>query len=416
MKTRTTSLADVSIRWCKAACGFAFISFFTLTAAYGRGYSVLYQFQGGTDGEGPVGRLIIDKQGNLYGTTQYGGSNQSCDGYTGCGTVFKLAPDGTKTVLYAFTGGADGAFPRAGLTRDAAGNLFGTAAYGGGGGCDYGCGTVFRLAPDGTFMVLHAFTDSGDGGNPFGGLVKAGRGHYYGTASDESGHCYCGTVFRASNSGGFKALYAFTGGNDGGVPLGTLIEDAAENLYGVTLSGGLYEWGTVYTLAPDGTETVLHAFTDGGDGAWPVGGLITDDMGNFYGTTDAGGDSCGQNDWGCGTLFRLTPDGTFSVLYTFTGGNDGALPNGPLIVDAKGDFYGTTSQGGQCGNNLGGCGTIFKLAPDGTLQVLHTFAGANDGSYPAAGLLKGGDGYLYGTTSEGGVGSCSCGTVFRIKQ
>lgn len=406
-------------RWRDRACALAIVLTLPLTAAHGRGYSVLYRFQGGTDGQGPAGGLIMDKQGNLYGTTQFGGSDRPCmAGYTGCGTIFRLAPDGTETILYAFTGGADGAFPRAGLTRDAAGNLFGTAAYGGGGNCDDGCGTAFRLAADGTFTVLHSFANNGDGGNPFGGLLKAGSGRYFGTVSDEGAHCYCGTLFRVSNSGKFKVLYAFSGGDDGGVPTGSLLEDTSENIYGVTGSGGIDQWGTVYKFSADGTETVLHGFTDGSDGAWPVGGLIIDNAGDIYGTSDAGGYSCGQNDWGCGTLFKLAPDGTFSVLYTFTGGNDGAEPNGPLAPDPKGNFYGTAYEGGQCGNLFGGCGTVFKVAPDGTLAVLHNFAGAKDGAYPQAGLLKAGDGYLYGTTTEGGGDSCDqgCGTVFRIRQ
>jgi uncharacterized repeat protein (TIGR03803 family) len=392
----------------------AAVLLFASTPASARSYQMLYAFAGGSDGASPAGRVILDKAGNVYGTTEYGGGAQACTANGGCGTIFKLAPDGTESVLYTFTGLSDGAYPAAGLTRDSSGNLLGTAVAGG----SNGCGTIFQLAAGGAFTVLHAFTCNGrDGTDPDGELLRTSRGAYVGTTNGPGLGC-CGNIYRLSRTGKLKVLYAFTGGDDGQDPLGSLIEDAAGNLYGVALIGGQSGWGTVFELKADGSEVPLHAFTDGSDGAWPDGGLLLDGSGNLYGTAAAGGELCGQVDEGCGTLFKLAPDGTFSVLYTFSGGNDGAIPYGPLIADAKGNLYGTANQGGQCGNLFGGCGTVFALAPGGAFTVLHTFTGGNDGRYPEAGLVDGRDGYLYGTTNQGGGGPCNqgCGTVFRIRR
>jgi uncharacterized repeat protein (TIGR03803 family) len=208
----------------------------------------LYGFTGGADGYGPAGDLIFDKKGNLYDTTAYGGEGQDC--YLGCGTVFKLAPDGTETVLYSFTGGMDGYSPLAGLVLDRKGNLYGTTFSGGGSGCGGGCGTVFKLAPDGTETVLHRFDDS-DGANPRGGLVFDAKGNLYGTTT--GGGAYGGgTVFKLTSSGGNwteTVLHSF-GWSDGAGPYGSLLRKGGI-LYGTTSWGGANNRGTVFALNPE---------------------------------------------------------------------------------------------------------------------------------------------------------------------
>jgi len=396
------------------------------------GVTVLYAFKGGSDGCYPDARLIEDKSGNLYGTTQPG--NGSCLSNSGSGTVFKLAPDGTETVLHVFggKGNGDGAWPSGGLIEDRAGNFYGTTLGGG----TYGYGTVFKLAPDGTETVLYPFAGEGDGGNPMAGLIQDKSGNLYGTTSS-GGAYHGGTVFKLAPDGTETVLHAFghtTG--DGAYPSSDLILDEQGNLYGTTSEGGTdrcvgYQnqpigCGTVFKLAPDGTETVLYAFRGlHGDGSVPDGGLIRDKAGNLYGTTAAGGTGCHQ-DKGCGTVFKLAPDGTETVLYAFAGGRDGAVPLGGLIRDKAGNLYSTTEGGGGgqegCKSNPRGCGTVFKLAPDGTETVLFAFAhNISDGMGPSGDLMKGADGALYGTASEGGdledcTGGAGCGTVFRLEK
>ncbi|MGH6888192.1 MAG: choice-of-anchor tandem repeat GloVer-containing protein [Rhizomicrobium sp.] len=220
--------------------------------------SLLYSFKGGRDGRSPEAGLIGDAQGNLYGTTAYGGKTKLCTdgGFGGCGTIFRLAPDGMKTVLYEFKGPPDDGFiPAANLVMDAAGNLYGTTVEGGVSGCGYvTCGVVFKLAPNGTETVLHVFTDKhGDGGNPAAALTFDSAGDLYGTTE-----------------------------------------------YGGNKSCGI-GCGTIFEIAPDGTETILHKFSSAGDGANPTAGLVADGKGNYYGTASGGGQ------YGYGTVFEFTP-------------------------------------------------------------------------------------------------------------
>ncbi|HEY3778880.1 MAG TPA: choice-of-anchor tandem repeat GloVer-containing protein [Rhizomicrobium sp.] len=333
--------------------------------------TTLHTFRGKNgDGARPWAGVIEDKDGNLFGTTAGGGA----DGY---GTVFKLAPDGTETVLYSFTGESDGAGPDAGLIRDKGGNLYGTTYQTNGHYCEFGVdcgGTVFRIAPDGTETVLHSFTGekNGDGADPEAGLIQDEEGNLYGTTTKGGGT-------------GCKGEYEPNG------------------------------CGTVFKIAPDGTETVLYAFhgRKHGDGSYPESGLIEDKAGNLYGTTGNGGTH------GKGTVFKLAPNGTETVLYSFAGGHDGAHPDAGLIQDQAGNLYGTTQGGGGTGYHpQRGCGTVFMLGPDGTETVLYAFQGHKDGATPSAGLMKGGDGQLYGTASEGGIGcgGFGCGTVFRLTK
>ena len=386
------------------------------------GVTVLYAFKGGSDGAGPAG-LIEDSAHNLYGTTGYGGGT-GCGGQ-GCGTVFRLAADGTETVLYAFHGHKDGQNPSSGVIEDEAGNLYGSTTSG---GDTHGNGTVFKLAPDGTEKVVHRFGGGSDGSGPKG-LIEDGAGNLYGTTYDGGGTgCEmgygCGIVFRLAPDGKETVLYSF-GRYDGHHPEAGLIRDKAGNLYGTTAAGGgggdcsYYGCGTVFKLAPDGTETVLYDFTHKHRGLWPTAAVMKDKSGNLYGTTSLGG-SC-QAD-GCGTVFKLAPDGTETVLHAFHGRkHDGAFPEADLIEDQAGNLYGTTTGGGGGSGctSSDGCGTVFKLAPDGTETVLYAFRNhTRRGREPSAGLIKGGDGILYGTANDGGIG-CNgrgCGTVFRLDK
>jgi uncharacterized repeat protein (TIGR03803 family) len=386
------------------------------------GFTVLHSFAGGSDGANPQGSLTKDTAGNLYGTTSQGGGT-GCSGY-GCGTVFKLAPDDIETVLYAFTGGSDGANPGGRLSKDTAGNLYGITGSGGviadcGG---YGCGTVFRLAPDGTETVLHAFTGGSDGAYPGGRLIWDAAGNLYGTTF-EGGNtdCRCGIVFELAPDGTETVLHAFTDMHgDGAYPEAGVIMDSAGNLYGTTALGGIRTGGgggTVFELATDGSKKVLHVFHP--KTGWMPGALIMDSDGNFYGTTFYGGRAGCYHDSGCGTVFELAPDGTETVLHIFTGGSDGAHSSSALIRYNAGNLYGTTqSGGGGCPTPVSGCGTVFEVAPDGTETVLYTFTGGGDGAHPVAGLIKDDAGNLYGTTSDAGSTNCrnGCGTIFKLQK
>jgi uncharacterized repeat protein (TIGR03803 family) len=337
---------------------------------------VLYSFKGGKDGVSPSVTLIFDAAGNLYGATGEGGDYQ-CDRFFGCGTVFRLEQIAQgkwkKTTIHTFKG-PEGAYP-GGLILDAAGNLYGTTAAG---GSKSYSGTVFELSPSGhgvwTETVLHAFHNK-----------------------------------------------------DGVSPAGSLIFDAAGNLYGTTQLGGAYNSGVVFKLAPDAnggwTETVLHSF-NGKDGNLPDSALIFDALGNLYGTT-AGGlyGAVSHGNWNCssaacGNVFKLAPgtDGkwTETVLHSFNG-KDGVEPAASLVLDKAGNLYGTTVFGGdlkltECGGY--GCGTVFKVAPGTngkwTETVLHKFNGFVDGSYPYAEMIFDATGNLYGTTWYSG------GMVFKL--
>ena len=384
--------------------------------------TILYSFTAGADGGYPYSSLLLDAQNNLYGTTSQGG-----DSVCNCGSVFKIDATGHETVLHSFTG-ADGAYPYAGLVRDAQGNLYGTTSYGGASGD----GTVFTIAATGEESVLYSFTGTGgDGAFPQAGLILDGQGNLYGTTS-EGGNLACplpsgggcGTVFNLSPPGGGAGpwnetvLYAFTGiGGDGAFPQAGLIEDASGNFYGTTFFGGslscpgFYGCGTVFKLSAAGQETVLHAFSStAGDGGFPEATLIQDAQGNLYGSTLGGGT---LDD---GNLFKMTTTGQQTVLYTFTGGADGAAPAAGLILDNKGNLYGTTTEGGDltcpAGSNFG-CGGVFQLTAKGKRSVLHIFFGTGgDGAVPYAGLVRDAQGNLYGTTFYGGA--YGAGTVFKL--
>jgi len=416
--------------------------------------TVLYDFQGTTDGANPSGVLITDSGGNLYGTAAEGGVT-SCSthmkGGNGCGVVFKLAPNGTESALYAFTGGSDGATPAGGLIVDSSGNFYGTTIQGGAreSHCKDGCGTVFKLTSGGTKTVLYAFTSGNDGQAPASGVIADSAGNLYGTTEQggSSENCGsdavgCGTVFEVASGGNESVLHAFAGSSDGAYPAGGLLRDGSGNLYGTTGAGGSTDscgtaWdgcGTVFKIASNGTESILHAFTGSKDGAYPAGALIEDSGGNMYGTTAAGGSAndCGLGKHGCGTVFKIATGGTVTILHAFAGGSDGAYPLAVLSMDSKGNLYGATGAGGStstCGKfkflpKASGCGTVFEIASNGTETVLHVFKGKNgDGAYSVAGFIADGSGSLYGSTFGGGVKTCAfgggktgCGAVFKIKK
>ena len=369
---------------------------------------LLYDFAGDNQ-PGPFGTLVRDAGGNLYGTTKTG---------DGSGTVFKLAPDGTETTLWSLPDYSD---PTAGLVADGKGHLYGTTDYAGDeGACDYyypGCGTVFSITESGRDHALYDFEGGSDGGEPLGRLLLDAKGDLYGTTyyGGGTGCSYygCGTVFRVAPDGTETVLYSFSLQQGGFHPAAGVISDRKGNLYGTTISGGKYNNGVVYRLSPKGKETVLHSFKAGRDGSEPVAALIFDSAGDLYGTTEiGGGKGCGG--LGCGTVFRLAPDGTETVLYAFKGGKDGSAPMAELIEDGAGNLYGTTETGGQSRLCQGGpgCGTVFRIASDGTETVLARL-NPGVGTKPYAGLVMDASGNLYGAASSGG-GFDNSGSIFEV--
>lgn len=363
-------------------------------------FSLLYQFKAGRDGSNPYASLILDAKGNLYGTT-------SLDGAYAYGTVFKVSPDGKETVLYSFTGGADGATPFTPLTHDNAGNLYGTTEFGGlfGGGCpSAGCGVVFVVDRTGKETVLYRFTGAPeDGESPVQGVIRDSAGNLYGTTI--AGGAYGGgTVFKIDPSGTETILHSFNpNGSDGYFPYGgSLLRGPNGNLYGTTELGGSQGVGTVFKLDPSGNETILHDFSfSATDGYVPYGTLVPDPAGNLYGVTNEGGA------FAFGIVFKVDSSNNESVLYSFSGTDgDGEVPGGGLVRDSEGNLYGTTNSGGTSY-----CGTVFRLDSSGTETILHSFSNT-DGRTPDFGLVRDSAGNLYGTTQYGG--EFGGGVVFKV--
>jgi uncharacterized repeat protein (TIGR03803 family) len=352
----------------------------------------------------------LDGKGTLYGTTEYGGNY----GYYG-GTVFKLTPSGTETVLHSFNPGdsTDGVGPYAGLVRDAKGNLYGTT-YGGGA---YGSGTIFEVTRKGKQTILYSFNPGNgtDGANPEGALVLDKKtGDLYGTTF-RGGAYGSGTVFELTPSSAETVLYSFNPGNgtDAENPYAGLVMDKKGNLYG-TSGGGAYKYGAVFEVTPSGTETVLYSFNGGNgtDGYAPFGGLVLDRKGNLYGTTKYGGGPLICGSLGCGTVFKVTPSGDETILYRFGArSGDAIYPFAGLVRDKNGNLYGTTLAGGAQGN-----GVVFKLTPSGAETILYSFNPGNgtDGYQAYGGLAIDKGGNLYGTTEVGGAHGY--GTVYKVTQ
>lgn len=381
-------------------------------------FTVLYTFEGGKDGTAPSGHLTMDTAGNVYGTTEEGGGS----GYPGAlGTAYVLSPDGTEKIVLAFDGD-DGSMPESGLVKDSSGNLYGTTAEGGRSGVhtrcrkilEYGCGVVFKLTTAGKETVLHVFGQQ-HGWSPSGRIVVDDAGNIFGT-TENGGQCVsssrygCGTVYKLKRNGRFEVIYAFKGAADGSGPEGGLIEDKAGNLYGTTYAGGSSACpsgcGTVFEVTQAGVETVLYSFTGGTDGANPYASLVLDNAGNLYGTTEFGGA------FGLGTVFKLSPAGSETILHSFAGGSgDGAYPLAPVVRDASGNLYGTTFSGGGTACSGEGCGTAFELTSGGAENVLHEFTDGSDGALPNGPLNIDAAGNLYGTAS---LGQNNGGTVFKL--
>ena len=403
-------------------------------SASGQTFKLIYTFTGGNNGANPETGLTLDNAGNLYGTTAAGDGN--C--YPGCGTVFGLIKQGSEwnySSLYSFHG-RDGYEPSSRVVIRAGGVLYGST----GGGGIAGHGNIYTLKPPGTLpsgtkprywteTVLYEFTGGGE--VPSGDLVFDNSGNIYGTTQGYGVYAPSGSVYELTQSGGGWAentLYPFTGGTDGGFPVGGIVFDKAGNhLYGTTVLGGDqscnvdggygYGCGTVFRLTHSQsgwTEDVLKAFqipTALSTGIYPYAGLIMDESGNLYGTAALGGSGGG------GVVFQLTPSNggwTYTVLHNFTSA-EGWFPNSPVLLDATGNLYGTLFSGGP-----GGAGAVFKLTPGAsgwTYKSLHDFTEGSDGGYPEDGPIFDANGNLYGTAYLGGsFENCysGCGVVWEI--
>jgi uncharacterized repeat protein (TIGR03803 family) len=363
--------------------------------------TTLHSFGIFTNGSAPYCALARGNDGNFYGTTTLGGVNNS-------GTVFQVTTNGALALIYSFTNGVDGSSPQAGLVLGSDGGFYGTAEVGG----LNGTGTVFRISTSGKFTALYSFSafdengNNSDGGNPVASLVQGAGDLLYGTAS-EGGTNGEGAVFQISTNGIFTALYSFTGGNDGGLPSAALVQGNDGYYYGTAYSGGSDDFGTIFKLLSSQTFTPLYSFTNGTDGASPLAALVLAQSGTFYGTTYAGGSNT------YGTVFTITSSGSFSPLYSFIDESDGGHSVAPLIQGSDLNFYGTST------GPASGFGTIFKITPAGKLTPLYDFTGKGDGAYPEAGLVQNTDGTLYGTAADGGTdipseGAVYGGTVYRV--
>jgi uncharacterized repeat protein (TIGR03803 family) len=384
---------------------------------------VLYAFTGMSDGWLPSQMLLRDAQGNLYGSTAFGGnyngSRNSGYVYGGCGVVFKVNSSGSFSVLHTFDY-SDGADPAIGA-QDANGNLYGTAFWGGNTACQYGgCGLIFKLTPAGDFTVLYSFTGGSDGANPYS-LIMDDRGNLYGTTSGTNTGIE--EIFELTNSGSFEVLYVFGQPLDGDIPEG-IIRDSAGNLYGTTFGGGTYGAGTVFKLDSTGKETVLYSFKGKSDGGVPLAPPVMDKAGNLYGTASQDGyvmGACNPPDStkGCGTVFKIDTAGVFSRLFAFHYINGDYA--GPLSVGADGAIYGTTAFGGNDCRGSGGCGVAFKVNSKGEDSVLYNFPGQTGGTWPGE-LVADSAGNQYGTTVWGGDLSCphqsgaGCGLIFELSR
>jgi len=381
---------------------------FAAQTAVAQTYTILYTFQGGTDGGFPNAGVYRDSSGNLYGITNTAGNRNDCNDY-GCGTVYKLTPSGQLSVLHTFTGGADG-WPNAtwgSLIPDPAGNLYGVASIGG----LRDNGTVFQVTPSGGFTVRHTFPSSNnDGLGPqFSLLRDATTGLIYGTTFNGGAHNF-GAVFVLSNAGiGADIVVHSFDFSDGAFPQGSVASDGQGNLYGTAGQGGTDNCGVAFKMRTIGTGyTVLHNFACAPDGYFP-GSVVLDAQGNMYGGTQEGGDAPACPGFGCGIIFKVTPSGQETILHTFRG-PEGAVPN-ELMWGADGNLWGTTAGGGTHDQ-----GTIFKITTGGTYTDVYNFEGGLNGGVPYAGLTQDPEGNFYSTVG-GGIMACiqsGCGMIFKF--
>jgi uncharacterized repeat protein (TIGR03803 family) len=408
-------------RFLSYVCGAATLILLGLTISPGAWAAAvketrIHEFNGGVDPNG----LVADRAGNLYGTT-------GSDGFYRFGTVFQVRPSPygiwTESTIYSFTGGSDGGAPEAVLTLDAQGNLYGTTQVGGSGSCT--CGTVFELSRSAsglwTETTLYSFAGGADGSSPrYTKLIFDAAGNLYGV-TEFGGTAQGGTVFELSPQAGGgwteSVLYAFAGGaSDGANPFGGVVFDNAGNLYGAAYDGGSSECGGggcggVFELSPQAgggwREQMLYFFQNGVDGSTPDSLLIIDPAGNLYGMTQFGGSV------GCGTVFKLSPGtgGAWSkqTLHQFTGDPDGCGPFLNMVRDGAGNLYGVAEAGGAMGD-----GAIFQITPAGTEKTLFSFSGGNEGSDPRSLIMGPAGRSLFGVTF--GLGSTESGVIFEISK
>jgi uncharacterized repeat protein (TIGR03803 family) len=390
--------------WSTRACGTFLLWAVAGAALPAQTFTTLQSFDG-TDGANPYVGLVQATDGNLYGTTYFGGANND-------GTVFKITLGGTVTTLHSFAK-ADGVHPYARLVQATDGSLYGST-YSGGANND---GTLFKITTSGTLTSLLSF-DGADGDGPGRGLMQGADGDLYGTTAQGGANSYascdetCGTVFKVTTGGMLTTIYSFCSLSDcadGFFPYAWLIQAANGDFYGTTAQGGAHsclagECGTVFKITPNGTLTTLHSF-DGADGQWIYASLVQATDGSFYGTAFLGGTTNNLCTYGCGTVFKVTSGGTFTTLHSFDM-TDGGYPQPGLVQGTDGNLYGTTYFGGA-----NGAGTVFKITPSGTLTTLHSFDFTGGGN-PIAGLVQDTNGTFYGTTEFGGTNGD--GTVFSL--
>jgi uncharacterized repeat protein (TIGR03803 family) len=379
---------------------------FPLVASAQSAIHVLHAFVGGgADGSTPNTGLMQAADGNFYGTTNGGRPGDF-------GTTFKMTPGGTVTALHSFANTTtDGGFPYGPLIQATDGNFYGTTADGG----SSFAGTVFKMTPSGTVTVLHAFAGRpNDGSFPNAGLIQATDGNLYGPTSG-GGAFDLGTIFKVTLAGDATVVHSFTGSpGDGTNPRSALMQASDGNLYGTTFTGGVFNVGTVFKIdKTSGALVTLHSFNGGPatggvfpfDGSFPTAALVQATDGSLYGTVIQGGAS------NAGTTFKVTPAGAFTLLHSFEVGTEGSFAYSPLVQAADGDFYGANAFGGPSSG-----GTLFKMTSTGAVTILHAFDGAAsapNGHYPKAGMIQDRVGSFYGMT-EGG-GAYGAGVVFGFK-
>jgi uncharacterized repeat protein (TIGR03803 family) len=416
---------DIACQICAAAI--SALAVLVLPGTAHATFTLVHVFKGGTtDGAVPNATLLSDGQGNLFGTTVYGGTNNT-------GTVFKIASGGTFSIIYSFQGGSDGAYPQGTLAMDQNNNIYGTTSGGGA----YGDGTIFEITPRLAESIPWSFEGGSDGATPFGGVIIDSTGVLHGTTTYGGAPCSglgCGTVFEYSALNGESVAYSFQGGSDGANPIAGLVLDTSGNVYGTTYSGGSNGVGTIFQVNTNNVEKVLYSFGSGTtDGAYPASPLALS-KGNLYGTTTLGGGSSACTN-GCGTLYSLSSNGTETVMHAFQGVMvDGAFPVAGVTIDGSGNLFGSTCGTGSAPPNCNfyagpgktcskGCanGSDFEqpgccdssrgpVAP-GTFIVLHRFTGLG-GSGPSAAMLLNNK-LLYGTTEYGGYLKCKAASTKR---
>ena len=362
------------------------------------GESVVYSFA--STGYQPLGGLAQGKDGNFYGTVSAGGAFQQ-------GAFFMLTPAGSYTLLHSFDG-TDGGEPEGQLALGGDGNFYGVTLGGGA----HDDGTVFKVTPAGVLTVLYSFAGS-DGKNPVGGLTLGSDGSFYGT-TNAGGSGGLGAVFKITTAGALTTLHSFSS-DEGSQPYGALAQGTDGNFYGTTSAGGAHSEGSVFKITPAGSLSVLHSFDPSSEGYTPQAGLVQAADGNFYGTTTTGGS--GSKFTTEGTVFRITPAGTLTTLYSFglinsdgSQNTHGYEPDAALSLGGDGNLYGSTLNGGAFGG-----GTLFSITTGGSLTTLYTFSGGSgDGAGPDSPLLLAADGNFYGTTENGGVNGG--GTGFKLSR